>query len=231
MAVGAPDAGELGDGHGLVVGERDGSVGVGRVDHAVVGRHEDDVAVGEILRERHGLLAAAVDAAVDAARTAPIAAARVVDALALRVELAAQTAAMAAAAAFPLRTAGDVAAVWAAGPAAGTAGATGTAAIAAGRTTAGGGGGRGGRSRRVRKKGEGAMALMALDEDADGGDDDDSGEGAPVQNEIDEIHAVESVDGLMTPRCKLDTPHNHERELQSKQKEERECINRGDPPR
>ena len=75
------------------------------------------------------------------------------------------------------------------------------------------------------------MALMALDEDADEGDDDDGGEGTPVENEIDEIHAVESVDGLMTPRSKFDTPHNHEKELQSKQKKEREGVNRGDPPR
>lgn len=59
------------------------------------------------------------------------------------------------------------------------------------------------------------MALMALDEDADEGDDDDGGERTPVENEIDEIHAVERVDGLMTPRSKLDTPHNHEKELQS----------------
>ena len=58
------------------------------------------------------------------------------------------------------------------------------------------------------------MALMALDEDADEGDDDDGGERTPVENEIDEIHAVERVDGLMTPRSKLDTPHNHEKELQ-----------------
>ena len=204
MAVGAADARELGHGNGRLVRERGGRVGVGRVDDAVVGRHEHDVALREVLRQRDGLLAAAVDAAVDAARTAAVAAARVVDALAPRVELAAQAAAMAAAAALAVRMM--------AGRRIARRAAAGAAAVATGGTAAGRGGGEG---RRVGEKGEGAMALMALDEDADEGNDDDGGERTPVENEIDEIHAVESVDGLMTPRSKLDTPHNHEKELQS----------------
>lgn len=209
MAIGAAHARELRHGNGRLVRERDGRVGVGRVNDAMVGRHEHDVALREVLRQRDGLLAAAVDAAVDAARTAAIAAARVVDALALRVELVAQTAAMAAAAALAfgmMARRGRIARR----AAARTAGAARTAAVAAGGTAAGRGGGR-----RVGEKGEGAMALMALDEDADEGNDDDGGERTPVENEIDEIHAMESVDGLMTPRSKLDTPHNHEKELQS----------------
>lgn len=208
MAIGAAHARELRHGNGLLVRERDGRVGVGRVNDAMVGRHEHDVALREVLRQRDGLLAAAVDAAVDAARTAAIAAARVVDALALRVELVAQTAAMAAAAALAF---GMIARRRIARRAAArTARTARTAAVTAGGTAAGRGGGR-----RVGEKGEGAMALMALDEDADEGDDDDGGERTPVENEIDEIHAMESVDGLMTPRSKLDTPHNHEKELQS----------------
>lgn len=209
MAIGAAHARELRHGNGLLVRERDGRVGVGRVNDAMVGRHEHDVALREVLRQRDGLLAAAVDAAVDAARTAAVAAARVVDALALRVELVAQTAAMAAAAALAFGMMAGRGRI-ARRAAARTAGAARTAAVAAGGTAAGRGGGR-----RVGEKGEGAMALMALDEDADEGDDDDGGEGTPVENEIDEIHAMESVDGLMTPRSKLDTPHNHEKELQS----------------
>lgn len=209
MAIGAAHARELRHGNGRLVRERDGRVGVGRVNDAMVGRHEHDVALREALRQRDGLLAAAVDAAVDAARTAAIAAARVVDALALRVELVAQTAAMAAAAALAfgmIARRGRIARR----AAARTARTARTAAVTAGGTAAGRGGGR-----RVGEKGEGAMALMALDEDADEGDDDDGGERTPVENEIDEIHAMESVDGLMTPRSKLDTPHNHEKELQS----------------
>ena len=211
MAIGAAHARELRHGNGRLVRERDGRVGVGRVNDAMVGRHEHDVALREVLRQRDGLLAAAVDAAVDAARTAAVAAARVVDALALRVELVAQTAAMAAAAALAFGMIAGRGRI-ARRAAARTAGTARTAAVAAGGTAAGRGRGGG---RRVGEKGEGAMALMALDEDADEGNDDDGGERTPVENEIDEIHAMESVDGLMTPRSKLDTPHNHEKELQS----------------
>ena len=75
------------------------------------------------------------------------------------------------------------------------------------------------------------MTLMALDEDADEGDYDDRGEGAPVENKIDEIDTVESVSRLMTPRGKLDTTYDHKKELQSEQKKEREGINRGNPSR
>ena len=223
MPIGAADARELVDGHSLVVGERGGGVGVGLVDHAVVGRHEHHVARREVLRQRHRLLAAAVDAAVDAARAAPVAAAGVVDAPAARVQLAAQTAAVAAAAA--LRVPRGRLAVR---PAARTA----RAARTAGAARAGAAGAAAGRRRgRVGEQGELAMALMALDEDADEGDDGDGGERTPVENEIDEIHAVESVDRLMAPRCKLDTTHDHEKKLQSQQKEERECVDSGDPPR
>ena len=228
MTIGTSDASEFGDGDRLIVGERGRRIGVGRVDHAMIGRDEYDIGVSEVFGQRHGLLAAAVDAAVDAAGTAAVATAGIVDALAPCVELAAQTAAMAATAALV-----SVLAIRSIRLAAGTAGTAGTAArraaarraAAAGRRRRGRGGGE------VGKKSERTMTLMALDEDADEGDYDDRGEGAPVENKIDEIDTVESVSRLMTPRGKLDTTHDHKKELQSEQKKEREGINRGNPSR
>ena len=86
----------------VVARHRHGRVRVWLVDDAMGRGQIHDVRVGDAFRERRQLVTAAVHAAVDAAGTAVVAAAGVVDALAVRVRLVSQTAVSAATAALLL---------------------------------------------------------------------------------------------------------------------------------
>lgn len=78
------------------------SVGIGHVNDVMVRIHRDDVIRSNALREVDIPLAAAGNAAVHTARAAAVAAARVVDALSIRIHVVVYAAAMAVAAALLL---------------------------------------------------------------------------------------------------------------------------------